>query len=169
MSATLPTKLLKLKILAEVPRSIYMEGPAAEDVKDEKKRLDFLKMLRRGPSEPAQVPPRKTKALHQLNAAVWMRFTDVPPQPVALVLVYRDQKGEFAVMVDEAQVGPSRSVMLSGNVTIEARGPIEYVRACCAGVEDGQRYVVDELYVQKVVDAQKAGAEPASGSQKRTA
>ncbi len=161
MSTAIPTNLLKLIMLAEVPRSIYMDAPKCDNARDEKRRLDFLKMLRRAPAaEPASVTS-KTKSVHQLNAALWLRFPEMPTKPVALFIVYRDQKGEFAVMVDEVKA--AQSLMLSGNVTIEARGTIEYLYACCSGVAEGQRYVVDELYVQKVP------AESAANEKGRTA
>ncbi len=156
MSTAIPTNLLKLIMLAEVPRSIYMDAPACDNPKDEKKRLDFLKLLRRTPAAEKAPVNSKTKSLHQLNAALWLRFPEVPAKPVGLFLVYRDQKGEFGVMVDE--VKGAQSLMLSGNVTIEARGPIEYLYACCTGIEEGQRYVVDELYVQKVPAASATNA-----------
>jgi hypothetical protein len=151
MTTLLPANLFKLRQLAEVPRSVFAAAPTLDDARDEKKRLSFLGMLRRGPTpKTPATAPRPLNAEHTFNAAVWIRFADVPKQAISLVLVFKDQKGEFGVVVDEAPVGASRSIMLSGNVTINVRGDIEYLRACCSGVDSNQRYVIDELYVQRV-------------------
>lgn len=157
MSTAVPTKMFQFHILAEVPRSIYMDAPFLEQPKDEKKRLDFLKLLRRKPSKlEAQALQTNGKLNCTLNAAVWLRFNEAPSQELSLVLVYRDQKGEFAVTVDQAKAGPTGSLMLSGNVSLESRGNVEYVRACLVGLEPGQRFTVDELYVQKAKTQQAA-------------
>lgn len=150
MSTVVPAKLLQLHVLAEVPRSIYMDAPSLEDGKDQKKRLDFLKLLRlKTPPEKSSTATSNSRFHCALNAAVWLRFNEAPPQPLSLMLVFRDQKGEFAVKVDEAKAGPTGSLMLSGNVQLDARGSVEYIRACLVGLEEGQHFTIEELYVQK--------------------
>src|SRR5690606_3790510 len=157
MSTAVPTKMFQFHILAEVPRSIYMDAPVLEQPKDEKKRLDFLKLLRRKPSKPeAQALQTTGKHNCPLSAAVWLRFNEAPSQELSLVLVYRDQKGEYDVTGDRASAGPTGSLMQFGNVPMESRCNVEYVRACLVGLEPGQRFTVDELYVQKAKTQQSA-------------
>src|SRR5690606_4119702 len=157
MSTAVPTKMFQFHVLAEVPRSVYMDAPVLDDPKYQKKRLDFLKLLRLKSSKSEEKSTGAGGRLRcTLNAAVWLRFNEAPSQPLSLILVYRDQKGEFAVTVDQAKAGPTGSLMLSGNVFVESRGDVEYIRACLVGLEPGQHYTVDELYVQKAKPQQVA-------------
>ena len=151
MSTRIPIHLLKnVRVLADVPRSAYVHAPRCEDPLDEKKRRSFLRMLRRGPAEPAATPPkRRGPGINQsLNAALWCRIFGSTGHPVSLALVCRDQKGDFGVIVDEASVAESGNLMLSGRVEFPTYGPIELMQACCVGVPADARLVIDELFVQ---------------------
>lgn len=153
MNEKLPAKLLKLKTLAEVPRAEYMDGPSPRDLLDAKKRSSFLSRLRKGPEPKKQATVSKGPVTLTFNAAAWMRVPDSAQQKVSLVICYKDSSGEYAVIVDEAEISESYSLMLSGCITIESKGTPEYVRACCAGLKAGQVAFVDELHVQRVKQA----------------
>ncbi len=150
MSDVIPSKLVKLRVLAEVPRSEFCDAPQCANPADSASRLSFIKKLRMGSKkETVSAPVSKTIEKKTFNAAAWIRFVNTPTQPISFWLVYRDQRDEFAVMLDEAKLSAGSSTMLSGCVTIEAKGNIEYMRACCGGARDGELYSVEELYVQK--------------------
>ena len=148
MNEKMPIKFLKLKKLADVPRSEYMDGPSPKELRDAKKRKSFLSLLRKGSGKPANVT--RGPVTLTFNAAAWMRVPDSAKQKVSLVICYKDSSGEYAVVVDEAEISESYSLMLSGCVTIESKGMPEYVHACCSGLTDGQLTFVDELHVQSV-------------------
>lgn len=150
MSPVFPIHLFRVRTLAEVPRSIFSDAPQCEDPLDREKRRNFLAKLRRGKSQihPTQMPNQTFH--YDFNAAVWMQFVQQPQKPISLALVYRDSRGEYGVIVDEAGVSDRGAAMLSGNVTIESRGPIQSLPACCLGVEDSISFSVEELYVQRI-------------------
>ncbi|OZG72543.1 hypothetical protein BTA51_15615 [Hahella sp. CCB-MM4] len=150
MSDIIPSKLVKLKVLAEVPRAEFCDAPKCDNPADTASRLSFIKKLRMGSKKPsAPAPVSNTIEKKTFNAAAWIRFVNAPTQPISFWLVYRDQRDEFAVMLDEAKLTAGSSTMLSGCVTIEAKGNIEYMKACCGGARDGELFSVEELYVQK--------------------
>ena len=151
MNEKIPTKFLKIKKLADVPRSEYMDGPSPKELRDAKKRKSFLSLLRKDTGKQNNV--NRGPVTLTFNAAAWMRVPDSANQKVALVICYKDRSGEYAVVVDEANISESYSLMLSGCVTIESQGTPEYVRACCSGLNEGQLTFVDELHVQSVKSA----------------
>ncbi|MFE8070951.1 hypothetical protein QQM79_07810 [Marinobacteraceae bacterium S3BR75-40.1] len=151
MSAPIPKHLLKkIYVLAEVPRSTFSDAPHCGDATDTGKRHAFLKLLRKGAKD-QQEPrnARNTPKEHVLNAAAWLQFSRPPEQPVALALLYRDQKGEFAVIVEEARASESGALMLSGEVRFKTRGPVEFMQACCLGTDGQYLMKVEEVYVQQ--------------------
>lgn len=150
MNEKIPTKFLKLTKLAEVPRAEYMDGPSATDLLDESKRKSFLRMLRKPQKATQSIVNDRSPVSLTFNAAAWMRVPDSTQKTVSLVICYKDVTGEYALVVDEADIGSDDSLMLSGCVTLESIGTPEYIRACCAGLSEGQLTFVDELHVQKV-------------------
>jgi len=150
MNEKIPTKFLKLKKLADVPRAEYIDGPSAKDLRDASKRKSFLSMLRKSPKPVQSVSNERQPMSLTFNAAAWMRVPDSNQQTVSLVICYKDLSGEYAMVVDEADISADYSLMLSGCVTIDSIGTPEYITACCAGLSEGQLTFVDELHVQKV-------------------
>jgi hypothetical protein len=148
MSA-IPLKLLKLKTLMEVPRSEFSDLNVPEDLSNENVRLGFLKMLRQKPKKIKSTTNSKSREL-SFNAAVWLNFAEVVRKPVSLWLTYKDAQGENTILVDEQLSGDSMSAMLSGNVSFKVTGNIEYLRACCAGVDSNKELVVEEVHVTRL-------------------
>ena len=154
MSDIMPNRLLKLKVLADVPRAEFCDAPRCENPRDQESRLSFIQKLRKGNKDaPVKTSVRRPIERKTFNAAAWLRFKETPSQPISLWLVYRDERDEFAVMLDEAKLIAGASTMLSGRVTIDTKGTVEYLRACCGGARTGEIYSVEELYVQREVPA----------------
>lgn len=140
-----------VRLIAELPRSVYRGPEVPRDLKDDSSRLSFLRLLRRKPAE--TVPAHNlTRTEQSFNAALWLRFRKPYSGTVAFILLYRDQKGEHQVQVDQGSLSSSTNLMLSGRVTLSVYGELEYMAACCRGLDAGQGFVVDELFVQR--DAQ---------------
>ena len=143
----LPTQILKLRALCNVPLADFAEIAPPSDMKDEKQRLGFLKLLRKSPANDCSKPRFPSKL--ELNAAAWLGFPEAPKSPISLWLCYKDQSGEQAVMVDEQMMGSPGSAMLSGSVALKFKGQVEYIKICCGGLKNTDRFSVDELYVKK--------------------
>ncbi|WP_156490436.1 MULTISPECIES: hypothetical protein [unclassified Oleiphilus] len=147
--SSIPSKLLMLKTLSEVPRSEYSDVRVPKNLNNTKERLGFLKMLRQKPSAQQKVSSAKPRLL-TFNAAVWLSLAQAAKKPVSLWLSYKDAQGENTILVDEQCMGESKSAMLSGNVSFKVSGNLEYLRACCGGVDEKQSLVVEELHVRRL-------------------
>ncbi|MCP5208380.1 MAG: hypothetical protein H7A01_14325 [Hahellaceae bacterium] len=149
----IPVRLVKLTELAVVPRSEYLPAPVCSDPFDEKKRRSFFGLLRGHENvKPAEVTVSNNLSV-VLNAALWMKVLTDQAHVVSFFLVYGDDSGEYAVLVDEVKVSADHSaVMLTNNVSIQCKGEVKFVKACCSGLADS-KYVIDELFVQRVKEA----------------
>ena len=149
MNEKMPTKFLKLKKLADVPRSEYIEGPSAKELRDAKKRKSFLNMLRKAPVNSKPVMSKSPVTL-TFNAAAWVKVPKSLKQSISLVINYKDSSGEYAFVVDEDVISDGFALMLTGCVTIKSKGVPEYIQASIAGLKDNQIAMVDDLFVQNV-------------------
>ena len=114
---------------------------------DANERLSFFKRLRQKPSAP-QIKSIKSKKI-SFNAAVWISFNCVMNKPVSLWLSYKDASGENTILVDEQCMSESNSAMLSGTVSLDVKGHVEYLRACCGGVSMEEHISVDDVCVKR--------------------
>lgn len=158
VSPKVPSRLLKPRELAEVPRAEYGELVPETDLVNTGKRLAFLNRLRKAPKAEPRVTQATRKRKVHLNAAAWMRTSCAPDQPVSLVLHYEDSSGDFCVMVDEVKTNEHGAVMMSGHVTLELKGDVTFVRAAVSGLGNEDTILVDELYVQREEPAAESGA-----------
>jgi hypothetical protein len=145
--SAIPSKLIMLRILASVPISEYADIRPPKNSLDKNERLSFLKRLRQKPSTKIN-SATKTKQL-SFNAAVWMSFSQVINKPVSLWLSYKDATGENTILVDEQCLSESKTAMLSGTVSFQVTGNIEYLRACCAGVGMEEQFSLDDIHVRR--------------------
>lgn len=148
MSA-IPSKLISLKTLSQVPVSEYADISPPKDATDPAQRAGFFKLLRQKPKSPKASSPTARKEL-TFNAAVWLTFPQSLNKPVSLWLSYKDSSGENTILVDEQALKDSRSAMLSGTVSIQVKGPLEYLRASCGGVAKDEPFQIEELYVRRM-------------------
>lgn len=150
MSECVPARLVKGVKLADVPVREYAELPPPQERKRSAGLLAAL--LRRGKSPEPEMPPqpkRLSKTQITFNSAAWLKFLRRPDQPVSLYLVFRDDSGEYGVLVDETRVSETFNAMLSGTVTFTVRGHLHYVSAVAAGVRDASEFHAEEVYVQR--------------------
>ena len=145
----IPSHLLQFRVLSEVPRSEYSEMIPAKNLEDEKSRLGFLKLLRQK-KKPQSVKQKPKNRSYSFNSAVWLSFAKAPANPISFWLIYRDEAGERAVLIDEQNSSEATtSAMLSGTVEVDLMGEVQFVKACVAGFGDEDSFRVDELYVQR--------------------
>lgn len=150
MNEKIPLKLLKPYTLAEVPRSEYVDQPSPRNLSKEGDRLSFFQRLRKSPPKQTVVEDKNRKQILEFNVAAWLRVPESMNQMVSLLLCYGDSSGEYGVLVDEAEINERFALMLAGKVTLETKGELQYVRAACAGVREGQIVLIDELYAQRI-------------------
>ena len=139
-------------MLAEIPRSEYMDAPVCANPTSESERSLFFKLLR------SKNPAHKSKLKHQkqilkFNAVLWGRLSFPSDNLVGFFLSYKDAKGSYAVLVEEAKA--TESIMLTNKVEFEVYGEIEYLRACFSGLQKNQRILVDEIFVQRIAEVKE--------------
>lgn len=146
MQTKLPVHLIKPRFLQEVPRAEYSAAPALKG-NDEKSRLSFISLLRKGQPKkntPSNAAPKEI----EFNCAAWLHSNRELNQPVSLMLHIKDAKEEYLVLVDESHTDGTQNVMLSGTVTIKPKGAIEFIRACCSGIPAEHHVHIEELHVK---------------------
>ena len=151
MTTKLPVQLIRPRFLAEIPRADYIDAPKLK-ANDEKSRQSFISMLRKGPSKQSYRAQSSPLPITTLNCAAWLSSAEPLHNTVTFILHYKDTKEEYCVIVDESNPGGLNSVMLSGCVSFQSRGKIEFIRACCAGIPKEQPLVIDELHVKRVAE-----------------
>mgnify|MGYP002149426414 CR=1 FL=1 len=151
MTDRIPSKFLKTKILADIPRAEYINNETTEALQEPKKRLAFLSMLRK---KSVIVPNQKIKTgkaiEYSFNIAAWMRVPGSANQIISLIISYEDEKSEYSVIVDEAEISTNFSLMLSGNVTFKSIGNPKYLRVGVSGLNPNQVAFVDDLFVEDI-------------------
>ena len=152
MSA-IPAKLISLKTLSQVPVSEYADISPPLDATDPEQRAGFFKLLRQKTKSQIKVNSPLVRKELSFNAAVWLSFPQPLNKPVSLWLSYKDASGENTILVDEQALRDSSSAMLSGTVSIQVKGPLEYLRASCGGVSKEEHFQIEELYVRRLRDS----------------
>ncbi len=155
MKEKIPVRCLRLHKLAEVPMTEYRLAQVPEALQDEGLRHAFIRLLRGASSDkPAtQTPVPRTLQTLSFNVAAWLRLSHGENQKLSLLLNYRDASGAFGILVDEATLEGGIATMLTGCVTFTTRGSPDYLHVSCAGMQAGQRLVVDELFVQRAANS----------------
>ncbi len=151
MNEKIPVRCLRLHKLADVPMTEYRLDQVPEALQDEGLRHAFIRMLRGSGPDKTQTPATnsRTPLTLSFNVAAWLRLSPGEKRKVSLLLNYRDASGDFGILVDEATLAGGIATMLTGCVTFTTRGYPEYLQVSCAGLQSGQRLVVDELFVQR--------------------
>lgn len=150
MADKIPAKFLKLRVLAEVPRTEFMDGPGCSDPMDEERRSLFFKLLRTKQDHKPVAKDYKRKL--KFNAALWARVTNPGDNIIGFMIEYKDFTGHFAVTVEETKA--TEAVMFANEVEFEVRGQIEYIKACCSGLTTSQKILIDELFIQRIQEQQ---------------
>jgi hypothetical protein len=149
MSEKIPSKFLKLKKIADVPRSEYIDGPSPTELRNSKKRKKFLSILRKVPDNVKTIASKAPINL-TFNTAAWVKIPKSLKQTISLVVSYKDASGEYSHVVDEDEISDGFSLMLTGCVSIKSKGVPEYIHVSVAGLKDDQIAMVDDLFVQNV-------------------
>ena len=151
MNEVIPSKYLKIKTLADIPRAEYMNDEPMNTLLEPKKRLAFLNKLRKKTSVVPNEKNRKSKAIeYSLNIAAWMRVPGSANQIISLIVSYADEKSEYSLIVDEADISSNFSLMLSGRVTFKSVGYPKYLRVGVSGLNPKQVAFVDDLFVENI-------------------
>jgi len=146
MDTKFPVQLLKPTFLREIPRSEYLPGPKLKS-HDESSRRSFISLLRKGPNNTKHMTDSQSPVSITLSCAIWLRFSDAINNTVSLFLHYKDKKEEYCILVDEANLNNSTSIMLSGKITIYPASRIEFIKTCCAGVSKRNTIYIDDMHI----------------------
>ncbi|GAA3916665.1 hypothetical protein [Litoribacillus peritrichatus] len=152
-AAPVPTKLFKsTRTLVEFPLTTKL---VSTEPQTKSPTVRLLKALRskpktNGANKAAMQRPKKQQG--RFNTAVWLSFNQPPTAPIALILSYKDSKGEFSIVVDDVKPAGSSSLMLSGNVTLNYHGDLEYLKASCTGFNLADDFTIEDAHIKKIAD-----------------
>lgn len=133
--------------LKQIPRSQYMDAPNCKDPLNEKSRKRFFQMLRRKPAP--QKPVKSTNSKETFSIATWLSFDKEVQGTLNLLMTYEDDWGEQSVTVEKTVARGTKSVMLSGQATIEVQGDLESLKIELLGLAPDIRCWVDDVHFQK--------------------
>lgn len=105
----------------------------------------------------AQVPERVWKEgcpshmrvwENEFNVAGWLRFLG-GAGAAKLVIVHVDETGEHVTDVDHVHIKGEGTSLMSGMVRVRFTGRVDQVRVDLQVENSGQRFLVDELFIQR--------------------
>jgi hypothetical protein len=146
MSAIFPARLLPKTHLAPVSRALYAVEARPQVVESRPSLLTFLKPK---PSTKLQTDNRKPPSVLHFSIAAWLRLEKPVQGNLSLIMVYRDDRGEFAVLMEEINATEQDVLMLSGEVEFPVTGVVHKIDLYLGGYEN-IAVSVEQLYVKKL-------------------
>ncbi len=156
MQQVMPAKFLKLRLIAEVPRSEYISNKTPKHLQDKEKRSSFIKKLRLVAGKKPEKTTDFTVHSYKFNVAAWLKTNKAQAQPISLMLRFEDSKGAFVVMIEETLIETHLPIMFSGLASFKTRGELKSLQVCAAGISPDETIIVDELFVQRSTDEEIA-------------
>lgn len=155
MSNNIPIKLLKLRHLAEIPRSKFIATPSisARDASNEAKRKTFISFLRKRPEQAVLSGGAAYPRFIEVNCAAWISLNKAINNTVSLLLHCKEANKEYCSLIDEVSCQETRQIMLSGHATVYPGSAIEFLKLCCSGVGADYHIHIDEMHFDTRVDA----------------
>lgn len=93
-------------------------------------------------------PPQMRVWENEFNVAGWLRFLG-GTGAATLVVVHADEAGEHITEVDHVHINGEGTSLMSGMVRIRFSGKVDQVRVDLQVEDSGQRFLVDELFIQR--------------------
>jgi hypothetical protein len=146
MSAIFPARLLPKTHLAPVSRALYAVESSPQVVESRPSLLTFLKPK---PSTKLHADNRKPPSVLHFSIAAWLRLEKPVQGNLSLIMVYRDDRGEFAVLMEEINATEQDVLMLSGEVEFPVIGVVHKIDLYLGGHENIS-VSVEQLYVKKL-------------------
>lgn len=152
---------IELTILSKVPLAEYSDLAIPDGRRSHRRQGFWSRLFGRNPR-------REFAALHPLlvsfNAALWLRLLHPPTgKPFSLWLQYEDADGLHQVLVDEV-MAESAQLMLAGEARFRVQGYLKDLSVALAGCSGGERYAIDELFVQRKKTQPRGKSRPESPS-----
>jgi len=152
MTQPIPSKLFKSSLIREVPRAEFLGMASCGDPTDKQKFQSFLKLLKTSKPKPAHTVNPKVLRHLRFSIEAWLRFKKAPEKAVAILLNYKDSKGQFTIVVDQAKAEGSTPLLLSGTAEIPYYGELEYIQVRGSGYEPENGLMVEQLQVNKLAE-----------------
>jgi hypothetical protein len=149
MSAIFPARLLPKTHLAPVSRALYAVEARPPVVEAKPSLLTFLKPKPSAKLSALQGDTRRAPSVLHFSIAAWLRLDKPIQGNLSLILVYRDDRGEFAVLMEEINATDQDVLMMSGEVEFPVTGVVNKIDLYLGGHEN-IAVSVEQLYVKKL-------------------
>jgi hypothetical protein len=154
VSAIFPARLLPKTHLAPVSRALYVVESRLQPVNTRTSLLTFMKSKSVTKSGALDTEPRKSPDTLHFSVAAWLRLVKPLKGRLSLIMVYRDDRGEFAALLEEMNATDQDNLMMSGEVEFPVSGRVHQLDIYLGGYADID-VQVEQLYVKKLhADAQ---------------
>ncbi|MFC3150148.1 hypothetical protein ACFOEK_03850 [Litoribrevibacter euphylliae] len=133
--------------LKQIPRSQYMDAPICKDPLNEKSRKSFFQLLRK--KQAPKKPTTSSNSRETFSVAAWLSFDVEVQGAYSLLITYEDSWGEQDAVIEKTVARGTKSIMLSGQATIEVKGDLESLKVQLLGLPPETRCWVDDVHFQK--------------------
>ena len=149
MSAIFPARLLPKTHIAPVSRALYAVESRPQVMQSKPSLLTFLKNKPLIKNSDLQADTRKRPDTLHFSVAAWLRLLKPVQGRLSLIMVYRDDRGEFAALLEEINATDQDTLMLSGEVEFPVAGTVHQVDIYLGG-HMNLAVSIEQLYVKKL-------------------
>lgn len=149
MSAIFPARLLPKTHLAPVSRALYAVEARPQVVASKPSLLTFMKSKPVAKHAALQAETRRAPDTLHFSVATWLRLLKPVSGRLSLLMVYRDDRGEFAALLEEVNATDQDTLMLSGEVEFPVTGAVQQIDIYLGGSAT-VLVNVEQLYVKKL-------------------
>lgn len=149
MSAIFPARLLPKTHLAPVSRALYAAESRPQFEPQKPSLLTFMKNRPSSKLAVLQAETRKSPDVLHFSVAAWLRLQQPVQGRLSLIMVYRDDRGEFAALLEEMNAVDQDTLMMSGEAHIPVSGMVHQIDIYLGGFAN-VAVQIEQLYVKKL-------------------
>jgi hypothetical protein len=149
MSAIFPARLLPKTHIAAVSRALYAIESRPQVLQAKPSLLTFMKSKPLSKLGDLQGDTRKMPDTLHFSVAAWLRLLKPLEGRLSLIMVYRDDRGEFAALLEEINATDQDTLMMSGEVEFPVSGTVHQIDIYLGG-HANVAVSVEQLYVKKL-------------------
>jgi hypothetical protein len=149
MSAIFPARLLPKTHIAPVSRALYAVESRPKPIQSKPSLLTFMKNKPLNKTAELLSDTRNRPDRLHFSVAAWLRLLKPVQGRISLIMVYRDDRGEFATLLEEINATDQDTLMMSGEVEFPVSGTVHQIDIFLGGYTN-LSVSIEQLYVKKL-------------------